>query len=66
MNTERLLLTAECRRLPNGRYMGVAVQSLIGRFSADAFERPCLEERDSEEEALRDAETLIRRGSDTP
>ena len=54
----RLAISAECRRLANGRYKGVVVRSIIGRFSADDFQVECVNERDSKEEAMRDARDL--------
>jgi hypothetical protein len=49
----------EYRYLRNGRYRGVIVWSLIGRFSDDDVERFCEHERETKEQALNDARTAI-------
>jgi hypothetical protein len=56
-------IAAEYRRLGNGKYKGVLVQSLVSRFSTDHFELPCAIDRDTQEEALRDAEALAEKYS---
>lgn len=56
---QNISLSAEYRPLPNGRYKGVIVRSLIGRFSNDEFELYCQNERDTEDEALTDAKALL-------
>jgi hypothetical protein len=56
-------IAAEYRRLENGKYKGVLVQSLVSRFSTDHFELPCAMDRDTREEALRDAEALAEKYS---
>ena len=56
-------IAAEYRRVGNGKYRGVFVQSLVSRFSTDHFELPCAFDRDTREEALRDAEALAEKYS---
>lgn len=56
---QNISISAEYRPLPNGRYKGVIVRSLIGRFSNDEFELYCQNERDTEDEALTDAMDLL-------
>jgi hypothetical protein len=64
---ENISISAEYRHLPNGRYRGVVVRSLIGRFSNDEFELYCANERETEDEALKDANALLnRRGAPAP
>lgn len=60
---QKVSITAEYRRLDNGKYKGIVVQSLISRFSTDHFELPCAADRDTEEEALRDAKALVEKYS---
>jgi hypothetical protein len=59
IQSENITISAEYRHLPNGRYKGVIVRSLIGRFSNDEFELYCQNERATEDEALRDAKALL-------
>jgi hypothetical protein len=58
---EHASIAAEFRRLENGKYRGVVVQSLVGRFSIDEFEVHCALERNTEDEALKDAQNLAER-----
>ena len=58
---ERISMSAEWRRLANGRYKGVVVRTIIGCFSADDFEMDCIYERDSKEDAIKDAKELASR-----
>jgi hypothetical protein len=60
---EKLSVAAEYSRSKNGKYRGVVVESLTGRFSSDVFEIHCESERDSKEEAIRDASEFIERRS---
>jgi hypothetical protein len=39
----------------------LVTNSLIGRFSVDSFETHCENERDSKEEAIRDANEFVER-----
>jgi molecular chaperone DnaK (HSP70) len=57
----RISTVAEYRRLGNGKYQGVIVQSSIGRFSSDDFEFFCESARDSKEDALKDARALAEK-----
>jgi hypothetical protein len=62
-SNEELSVTAECSFLKNGKYRGVVVESLTSRFSVDNFEIHCENERDSKEEAIRDATEFVERRS---
>jgi hypothetical protein len=55
---ERISISAEWRRLANGRYKDVVVRSTGGRFSADDFEMDCINERDCKEDAITGAKKL--------
>jgi hypothetical protein len=59
VQSKNVSISAEYRHLPNGRYRGVIVRSLIGRFSNDEFEVYCANERETEDEALKDAKALL-------
>ena len=51
----------EYQYLRNGKYRGVIVWSLIGRFSNDDVERFCEFERETKEQALNDARRALWR-----
>jgi len=52
---QRFVTQFEYRYLRNGKYRGVIVWGLAGRFSSDDVERFCEHERDTKEQALNDA-----------
>jgi hypothetical protein len=59
--SDHFSVTAEYQYLSNGKYRGVVVRSLIGRFSSDGFEFHCVTERNSKDEAVSDAKNLAAR-----
>jgi hypothetical protein len=60
-SNQNFSVTTEYFRLENGKYRGVVVESLIGRFSADSFEIHCENMHASKEEALEDANRFVER-----
>lgn len=60
-SNQNVSVTAEYAHLENGKYRGVIVESLIGRFSVDSFETHCEKEHASKEQALEDANRFVER-----
>lgn len=60
-SNQNITVTAEYARLENGKYRGVIVENITGRFSVDSFEIHCEKEHDSKEQALEDANKFVER-----
>jgi hypothetical protein len=58
---EQASIVAKSRRLENGKYSGVVVQSVGGRLAIDEFEVHCTYQYETQGEAIIDAERLANK-----
>jgi hypothetical protein len=58
-------IVAKFRRLENGKYSGVVVQSVAGHLAIDEFEVHCTHQFETQGEAIIDAERLANKRRDS-